>query len=74
MALVMMAYLVISVKSTFEEIAAPVATVFNTFLKTCNFPDKLKIAKIIPIYKCDDRRSVTQLQAYFGYSLLVKKC
>ena len=42
-------------KAVIEEISLPLATVFNLSLTNGYFPDKLKIAKVIPIYKSDDR-------------------
>jgi hypothetical protein len=46
------------VKSTISEIAQPLAIAFNKSLETGIFPDKLKIAKIIPIHKADDKLCV----------------
>ena len=43
------------VKEFIEAIAQPLATVFNISLANGLFPDKLKIAKIIPIYKSKHR-------------------
>ena len=43
------------VKEVIEAIAQPLATVFNISLANRLFPDKLKIAKIIPTYKSEDR-------------------
>ena len=42
------------VKEVIEAIAQPLATVFNISLANGHFPDKLKIVKIIPIYKSED--------------------
>ena len=43
------------VKAVIEEISLPLATIFNISLTNGYFPDKLKISKVIPIYKSDDR-------------------
>ena len=43
------------VKEVIDAIAQPLATVFNISLANGLFPDKLKMAKIIPIYKSEDR-------------------
>ena len=43
------------VKNVIIEIASPLSMAFNASLSTETFPDKLKIAKIVPIYKSDDR-------------------
>ena len=43
------------VKEVIKAIAQPLATVFNISLANGFFPEKLKIAKIIPIYKSEDR-------------------
>ena len=43
------------VKEVIEAIAQLLATVFNISLSNGLFPDKLKIAKIIPTYKSEAR-------------------
>ena len=30
--------------------------IFNKSLQICQFPNKLKIARFVPIYKCDDKK------------------
>jgi hypothetical protein len=44
------------IKNTITEIAAPLATVFNKSINIGQFPDALKIGKIIPIHKCEDNK------------------
>ena len=43
------------VKEVIDAIAQPLAIVFNISLANGFFQDKLKISKIIPIYKSEDR-------------------
>ena len=43
------------VKSVVVNIAIPLISIFNKSLELGKFPDKLKIAKICPIYKSDDK-------------------
>ena len=43
------------VTNVIMEIASPLSMVFNVSLSTGTFPGKLKIAKIFPIYKSDDK-------------------
>ena len=46
--------------SVAESIYQPLCHIFNTSLLTCTFPDKMKIAKVIPLYKGDgDSSSVS---------------
>ena len=42
------------IKHSFHLISAPLANIINLSLQKGIFPDKLKIAKVIPIYKADD--------------------
>ena len=42
------------VKRVANEIARPLSAIFNLSLTTGIFPDQLKVAKVIPIYKKDD--------------------
>ena len=44
------------IKSIIKNIALPLCNVFNKSLLTGCFPDKLKVAKVIPLYKGDDKR------------------
>jgi len=36
-------------------ISNPLSEVFNISLSVGEFPDKLKLAKVIPVYKSDDK-------------------
>ena len=47
------------IKSVSLNIADPLIHIFNKSLTTGIFPDMLKYAKIVPIYKADDKLSVT---------------
>ena len=42
------------IKDIISEIALPLIHIFNKSLQNGKFPDKLQIARIVPIYKCDD--------------------
>ena len=44
------------IKSIIKNIALPLCDAFNKSLWTGCFPDKLKVAKVIPLYKGDDKR------------------
>ena len=44
------------IKDIISEIALPLTYIFNKSLQNGQFPDKLKIARIVPIYKCDDKK------------------
>ena len=41
-------------KSIIKNIALPLCEIFNKSLLTGCFPDKLKLANVIPLYKGDD--------------------
>ena len=42
------------VKNSFDLISEPLAQLINLSLTTGVFPDKLKVAKVIPIYKAEN--------------------
>ena len=44
------------------------AMLINQVLNTGIFPDELKIAKVIPIFKKDDPTLLKKLQAHFSTS------
>ncbi len=50
------------------QIANQLAHIFNKSLQTGIVPDKLKIAKVIPLYKNDNR----ELLKNFNHSMLLK--
>ena len=54
-------------KSIKNAVIKPITTIINQMINTGIFPDKLKIAKIVPIYKKDDE---TQFTNYRPISLL----
>ena len=59
------------VTNVIMEISSSLSMVFNVSLSTGTFPDKLKITKIVPIYKSDDKllvnnyRSISVLPFFF---------
>ena len=46
-------------KAVIECIAQPLVDICNLSFSSAVFPDKLKIAKICPIYKCEDKKIVS---------------
>ena len=51
------------VKSVIDEILCPLTTIFNISLQRGEFPDQLKITKIVPIYKSDDKQLVNNYRS-----------
>jgi len=47
------------VKAAIDDIAEPLTVMFNYSFVTGTFPDMLKIAKVCPVYKCDDKLLVS---------------
>ena len=43
------------IKATFHEIVNPLTLIFNVSLSTGVVPDILKIARVVPIHKSDDK-------------------
>ena len=54
-------------KSITNEIVLPVTLIINQYLTTGIFPDKLKVAKVIPIFKKGDK---TKFDNYRPISIL----
>lgn len=48
-----------NVKNVIEEIAEPLTFICNLSFKTGTFPQKMKIAKVIPLYKTGDKHNFT---------------
>jgi hypothetical protein len=48
-----------TIKSYSTELSKPLAFIFNQSMMYGIVPDDLKIAKIIPIYKCDDKKIIS---------------
>ena len=46
------------IKNIIPIIAQPLANIFNMSLSTGTFPDALKIAKVVPVFKSEDKTSV----------------
>ena len=44
-------------KSIDEQVSAPISILINKSLETGVFPDSLKLAKVIPIYKAKARKN-----------------
>ena len=42
------------IHQSFQNIAQPLVTIINTSLSASVFPESLKIAKVIPVFKADD--------------------
>ena len=55
------------VKVVIDHPSAPLCNIFNKSLKTGIFPDKLKLAKVIPVFKSENR---TLLTNYWPISVL----
>ena len=50
---------ILPLKESIDLLAAPLAYICNSSFSKGKFPDKLKIAKILPVYKSDDKSSFT---------------
>ena len=64
------------IKHSFHLISAPLANIINLSLQKGIFPDKLKIAKVIPIYKADDPSHFTNhrpISLLSNFSKFLKK-
>ena len=46
------------IKNCSTELARPLSIIFNKSIEKGTVPDELKVAKIIPIYKCDDKKLI----------------
>ena len=57
------------INATFNEIVNPLTLIFNVSLSTGVVPDILKIAKVVPIHKSDDKGLVTTTGQYWSYNL-----
>jgi len=47
------------IKQTIDVIATPLSIIFNLSLKNGIFPDELKIARVVPIYKSDSKTVIS---------------
>jgi hypothetical protein len=50
------------VKQCIKLLKKPLANIYNASLESGIFPDQLKIAKVIPVYKKGDKKDVQKLQ------------
>lgn len=48
-----------TIKTCSDQLAGPLSMVFNKSIEEGIVPDDLKIAKIIPVYKSDDKNTVS---------------
>ena len=65
------------IKHSFHLISAPLAIIINLSLQKGIFPDKLKIANVIPIYKADDPSHFTKyrtISLLSNFAKFLKKC
>ena len=53
------------IKDIMSEIALPLTNIFNKSLQNDKFSDKLKFARIVPIYKCDDKKLINICSSIF---------
>ena len=58
------------IKHSFHLISAPLANIINLSLQKGIFPDKLKIANVIPIYKADDPSHFTNTEPFLCCPIL----
>lgn len=47
------------VKRTINEISKPLTYIYNLSFQTGRFPNKMKVAKVIPVYKSRDKHQFT---------------
>lgn len=48
-----------TVKKVIEGISEPLTYIYNLSFQTGKFPNKMKIAKVVPLYKTGDRHHLT---------------
>jgi len=60
------------VKSVIHTIAEPLSTAINVSFDRGRFPDALKIAKVVPIFKSDDRSIVSNYRPVLVLSVFSK--
>ena len=58
------------IKSVFDDIKAPLMHVFKISVKRGVFPEKMKIAKVTPIFKTGKKELLTNYRPDIGSSLL----
>ena len=59
-------------KDIISEFALPLTNIFNKSLQNGQFQDKLKIAIIVPIYKCDDNKFINNYHLYLLFHIFPK--
>ena len=53
------------IKNVISEISTPLSNIIHLSLNTGKVPDQLKIGKIIPIYKSNDKKLVSNYRPIF---------
>ena len=60
------------IKSTFEIVSEPLKNIINLSFSKGIFPDKLKIAKVIPVFKADEPDLFTNYRPISHYFLIFR--
>ena len=60
------------VKQCIKLLKKPLANIYNTSLESGNFPDQLKIAKVVPLYKKGDKRNILNYRPIALLSVFLK--
>ena len=60
------------IKQCIKQLKKPLTGIYNTSLESGTFPDQLKIAKVIPVYKKGDRRVVQNYRPIALLSVFLK--
>ena len=55
-------------KGVLWKIYKPLSEIFNMSFNSGEFPDKLKIAKVVPVYKSDDKLTVSNYRPISAYT------
>ena len=60
------------IKTIKNEVSKPLTLIINQMITSGIFPDDLKIAKIIPLYKKGDKKFHNQLSTNFSSANIIK--